>query len=230
MSAETRDRIFEPFFTTKERGKGSGMGLAVAYGIVKQHCGFIHVYSEVGEGTLFRVYLPAMNGTRASSVPRAREVSPGQNLQGSETILIAEDHHSIREMVRQSMTSLGYTVLTATNGEEAIEACEKEPPALAILDVVMPKVGESRRRRNSRNASQICRCFSQAAIRKIRAQAVRKLQIPNTYRSRIARWRWRERFGVCSIPRANLSNRRPAEPDFRRDLQDSKLSRSFPSH
>ncbi|HTP69766.1 MAG TPA: response regulator [Dongiaceae bacterium] len=141
MNPETRDRIFEPFFTTKARGKGSGMGLAVAYGIVKQHGGFIHVYSEVGEGTLFRVYLPATNGAQMNKMCQVREVSPAQNLQGSETILIAEDHHSIREMVRQSMASLGYTVLTATNGEEAIEACENEAPALAILDVVMPKLG-----------------------------------------------------------------------------------------
>jgi len=141
MSSETRDRIFEPFFTTKEREKGSGMGLAVAYGIVKQHGGFIHVYSEIGQGTLFRVYLPAKNGARVNRAARANESAGATNLEGTETILLAEDHNSIREMVRQSLVSLGYRVLIATNGEEAFELCEKESPQLAILDVVMPRVG-----------------------------------------------------------------------------------------
>ena len=141
MSNETRDRIFEPFFTTKEREKGSGMGLAVAYGIVKQHGGFIHVYSEIGQGTLFRVYLPAKNGARVNRAARANESAGAMNLEGTETILLAEDHNSIREMVRQSLASLGYRVLIATNGEEAFEQCENEAPQLAILDVVMPRVG-----------------------------------------------------------------------------------------
>ena len=94
MSSETRDRLFEPFFTTKERGKGSGMGLAVAYGIVKQHGGFIHVYSEIGEGTLFRVYLPAKNGAKASRTVRPNEPQDGANVRGAETVLLAEDHSS----------------------------------------------------------------------------------------------------------------------------------------
>jgi len=141
MSNETRDRIFEPFFTTKEREKGSGMGLAVAYGIVKQHGGFIHVYSEIAQGTLFRVYLPAKNGARVNRAARANESAGTMNLEGTETILLAEDHNSIREMVRQSLVSLGYRVLIATNGEEAFEQCENEAPELAILDVVMPRVG-----------------------------------------------------------------------------------------
>jgi len=141
MNGETRDRIFEPFFTTKERGKGSGMGLAVAYGIVKQHGGFIHVYSEIGQGTLFRVYLPAKNGTRAKPELRASETPEVWNLRGTETVVLAEDHNSIREMVRQALVNLGYRVLIATNGEEAFELSEKEMPQLAILDVVMPRMG-----------------------------------------------------------------------------------------
>jgi len=141
MDSETRERIFEPFFTTKERGKGTGMGLATAYGIVKQHGGFIHVYSEPGQGTLFRVYLPAQEGAATEGAAPRALVPAHVEMRGSETILIAEDHESIREMARQILLSLGYRVLSACDGEEALKLCEKESPALAILDVVMPKLG-----------------------------------------------------------------------------------------
>ncbi len=141
MDSETRERIFEPFFTTKERGKGTGMGLATAYGIVKQHGGFIHVYSEPGQGTLFRVYLPAQEGAATEGAAPKAPVPAHVEMRGSETILIAEDHESIREMARQILLSLGYRVLSACDGEEALKLCEKESPALAILDVVMPKLG-----------------------------------------------------------------------------------------
>lgn len=141
MDAETKERIFEPFFTTKEPGKGTGMGLASVYGIVKQHGGFIHVYSEVGQGSLFRVYLPCMVSAEALAPQVPSPVVAGQEPRGTELILIAEDHESIREMARQTLQHLGYGVLSAENGEEALQLLEQGNPALAVLDIVMPKLG-----------------------------------------------------------------------------------------
>src|SRR6266446_2637951 len=141
MDVETRERIFEPFFTTKERGKGTGMGLATAYGIVKQHGGFIHVYSEPGHGSLFRVYLPVLEGAPAESGTERAPAPSLAELHGTETILLAEDHESIREMSRQALLSMGYRVLSADDGQEALKLCSHETPALAILDVIMPKLG-----------------------------------------------------------------------------------------
>jgi two-component system cell cycle sensor histidine kinase/response regulator CckA len=141
MDSETRERIFEPFFTTKEAGKGTGMGLATVYGIIKQHGGFIHVYSEPGQGSLFRVYLPAMNEKAAGSGPMAPAAPSLRELRGTETILLAEDHESIREMARQALVGLGYRILSAGDGEEALHLCQNETPALAVLDVIMPKMG-----------------------------------------------------------------------------------------
>ncbi len=141
MDPETRERIFEPFFTTKRSGKGTGMGLATAYGIVRQHGGFIHVYSEPGQGSLFRVYLPAHEGLVAAVSSAGGTAPASVEIGGSETILIAEDHESIREMARQALLNLSYRVLSACDGEEALKLCALETPALAILDVIMPKLG-----------------------------------------------------------------------------------------
>jgi two-component system cell cycle sensor histidine kinase/response regulator CckA len=141
MDAEMRERIFEPFFSTKEKGKNSGMGLATAYGIVKQHGGFIHAYSELGQGTLFRVYLPVGPEHPRDSHAAHMRADSVVELRGTETLLLAEDHDSIREMARQTLVNLGYRVLSAIDGEEAMRLCEAETPALAILDVVMPKMG-----------------------------------------------------------------------------------------
>ncbi len=143
MDPETRERIFEPFFTTKKLGQGTGMGLATVYGIVKQHNGFIHVYSELGQGSLFRIYLPVVTGDgredrNTAAVPAETDL-PG----GTETILLVEDDDSVREMARQTLSNLGYRVLSAADGEQALKLCAAEMPALAILDLVMPKLGGS---------------------------------------------------------------------------------------
>ena len=141
MDNETRERIFEPFFTTKDRGKGTGMGLATVYGIVRQHGGFLHVYSEPGQGSLFRVYLPVTEEMPAENTTARAPVPSLADMRGTETILVADDHESIREMARQALVSLGYRVLSACDGIEALQLCKNEQPALAILDVIMPKMG-----------------------------------------------------------------------------------------
>ncbi len=135
-----RDRIFEPFFTTKEVGKGTGLGLATVYGIVKQHDGMIEVAGEVPEGATFRIYLPiAPSAEQAERHPPAVPAAPG----GHETILLAEDEELVRSLARRVLEKAGYRVLVARDGQEAtvlIESCAQEID-LALLDVVMPKGG-----------------------------------------------------------------------------------------
>lgn len=137
MDATTLDRIFEPFFTTKETGTGTGLGLATVYGTVKQHGGFVNVYSEPRVGTTFRTYLPASTGA-----PEARlrpEFAHGVT-GGTETILVAEDHEALRELDRAALVSQGYRVIFASNGAEAVRVFEanSQEIRLALLDVVMP--------------------------------------------------------------------------------------------
>lgn len=136
MDTATVDRIFEPFFTTKELGRGTGLGLATVYGVVKQHGGFIYVYSEPGKGTSFRVYLRAESGAHEPS-EATREVQP---LRGTETVLLAEDHEGLRESAQEMLQALGYSVILASNGAEAFEIFARNPDRmdLVILDVVMP--------------------------------------------------------------------------------------------
>lgn len=139
MDLKTQARIFDPFFTTKELGKGTGLGLATVYGIVKQTGGYIWVYSEVGQGTVFRVYLPRID---KPAQPAEREPSEMQALQGSETILLAEDSESLREMAQEYLESIGYTVLAAVSGEKALQWAKEfqGPIHLLLTDVVMPEM------------------------------------------------------------------------------------------
>lgn len=139
MDEETQARIFEPFFTTKEVGKGTGLGLSMIYGIVKQHDGHIHVYSEVGHGTTFKIFLPVA----ASSVEKEEQAIQLPVLGGTETILVAEDEESLRNLARDILEGLGYTVLLAKNGEDAVEVYgqNRKRIDLLLLDVVMPRMG-----------------------------------------------------------------------------------------
>jgi two-component system cell cycle sensor histidine kinase/response regulator CckA len=139
MDTETQSRIFEPFFTTKQMGHGTGLGLAVVYGIVKQHQGLIHVYSEPGKGTTFRIYLPFSAEAATASAPRQRGEMPG----GHETILLAEDDKALQSIVARLLERLGYRVVLAGTGREALEILTGNGTELdaVILDVVMPELG-----------------------------------------------------------------------------------------
>ncbi|MFP4474522.1 MAG: PAS domain S-box protein [Desulfatibacillaceae bacterium] len=141
MDESTRQRIFEPFFTTRQMGKGTGMGLASVYGIVKNHDGFINVYSEVGKGTTFTIYLPAIKGTWEPAESQAREETV---VKGTETVLLVDDEPQVLRVAGEMLESLGYTVQTARSGQEAIEAYSANSSAdLVILDMVMPGMGGS---------------------------------------------------------------------------------------
>jgi PAS domain S-box-containing protein len=138
MDAETRKRIFEPFFTTKEVGRGTGLGLSIVYGIVKQHNGFINVYSEVGRGTTFSIYFPLAPSDELAKPQQAASQYP---VGGSETILMAEDDAVVRQLSKTVLEEFGYQVIEASNGEEAVQQYmdNKERIQLLLLDIVMPK-------------------------------------------------------------------------------------------
>jgi len=139
MTPEVKARIFEPFFTTKEPGKGTGLGLSTVFGIIKQSDGYINVYSEVGHGTSFSIYLPAI-AAKASASTSNRSLE--SILPGTETILLVEDEQGVREIARIVLASYGYTVLEAKNGQEALAIVDrhKGPIHMCITDVVMPEM------------------------------------------------------------------------------------------
>jgi two-component system cell cycle sensor histidine kinase/response regulator CckA len=137
MDAATLDRVFEPFFTTKEMGKGTGLGLATVYGIVRQHGGFVQVFSQQGAGSTFRVYLPV--STVVAAPPTTVEDSKPVD-GGSETLLVVEDHDGLRELAYETLVNLGYQVLLASDGDEAVRKfrAHRDEIGLALLDVVLP--------------------------------------------------------------------------------------------
>ena len=136
MTKEVQSHVFEPFFTTKPRGKGTGLGLATIYGIVKRAGGYVSVYSEPGWGATFRVYLPV---SQAQPTLPAREAEPDATKGGGETVLVVEDEEAVRNLVNRILTRSGYRVLQAASGQEAIELLEKEGPIeLLLTDVIMP--------------------------------------------------------------------------------------------
>ncbi|MBF0396364.1 MAG: response regulator [Desulfobacterales bacterium] len=137
---EIQDHVFEPFFTTKEVGKGTGLGLAAVYGIVKSHAGLIHLYSEEGYGTLFKIYLPSAENKTISEDNEETKTKPRSGL--GEMILIAEDEEEVRKLTVSILENAGYRIISAQDGEEAIKLFEKyqKEIKLALLDVVMPKL------------------------------------------------------------------------------------------
>jgi CheY-like chemotaxis protein len=137
MDRETQARIFEPFFTTKEQGRGTGLGLATVYGIVKQSGGSIALSSEPGKGTTFHIYLP--RAERDSSPPRGRSEPRLLPVRlGRDMILVADDDSALREMAAEALKASGYEVLTAANGDEALRMCNSYPITVLVVDVVIP--------------------------------------------------------------------------------------------
>ena len=136
MDAATMQRIFEPFFTTKEAGKGTGLGLATVYGIAKQHHGWVEVDSEVGRGSVFRVYLPVTDQIVA---PRAAALG-FDGTRGTETVLLVEDEKNVRQMAAQCLREFGYQVEEAVDGVQALELWEQHKPEIALLliDMMLP--------------------------------------------------------------------------------------------
>jgi nitrogen-specific signal transduction histidine kinase/ActR/RegA family two-component response regulator len=140
MDAETQSHIFEPFFTTKEPGKGTGLGLSTVYGVIKQSGGYIWVYSEPGQGTTFKVYLPRVDEAVTAIAPHAVSA---ESPRGTETVLLVEDDEGVRELAGGALERSGYSVLMACGGEEALLLSGRHAGAIHLLvtDVVMPGIG-----------------------------------------------------------------------------------------
>jgi CheY-like chemotaxis protein len=138
MDEDIQQRIFDPFFTTKEMGRGTGLGLASVYGIVKNHEGFINVFSKKGQGTKFEIYLPASG----KAVPPAKKASE-KFVKGRETVLLVDDEDMIIDVGTRMLKKLGYQVFIARDGKEAVEIFKKHPQEidLVVLDMIMPKMG-----------------------------------------------------------------------------------------
>jgi len=136
MDAETKKRIFEPFFTTKEVSKGTGLGLSIVYGIVKAHGGFLNLYSEVGEGTTFIIYLPTVKKAADTLAPVEKEIRGG-----SERVLLVDDEEDVLALCKEVLTDLGYRVDATTNPLDAVEWVQKSGPFdLVVIDLVMPEL------------------------------------------------------------------------------------------
>jgi CheY-like chemotaxis protein len=138
MDKEVKERIFEPFFTTKDTGKGTGLGLASVYGIIKGHGGYIDVESTPGSGTTFSIYLPASDKKMIKIKKRSRQVE-----NGSGTIMLVDDETMVLEVGSKLLKKLGYTVFEAQNGNTAIDLFKENHEAidLVILDMIMPGIG-----------------------------------------------------------------------------------------
>jgi CheY-like chemotaxis protein len=140
MSEEVKAHLFEPFFTTKPPGKGTGLGLATCFGIVKQNTGHISVHSELGRGTTFKIYFPQVQSALES--PRVR-IMPTEATGGNETVLLVEDEPVVRELAVATLREKGYTVVEAVNGEEGLRMARQHDGKidLVLTDVVMPVMG-----------------------------------------------------------------------------------------
>jgi len=180
MDPETQAHIFEPFFTTKEQGKGTGLGLATVYGVVKQSGGFIWVYSELGKGTSFKIYLPRVDQpVEDSGAPKSSAEAP----RGTETILLSEDESDVREVAREFLESGGYTVIEASNGAEALRlaAAHKGKIDLLVTDMVMPGMtGPELAGRLQKDRVNLCVIYmsgysEQAAVEAAQSQVLTRL-------------------------------------------------------
>jgi two-component system cell cycle sensor histidine kinase/response regulator CckA len=194
MDAETRSHLFEPFFTTKEPGKGTGLGLATVFGIVKQNHGVINVYSEPGQGTTFKVYLPRVEAGLAVAEPRP----PGRSVRGTETLLVVEDEEQILNLGHRILEQHGYTVLTARTPAAAQVLVEQyqEPIHLLITDVVMPGMNGKELRERLRSVHPALKCLFMSgytanviAHHGVLEDSVQFLQKPFTIRSLVEKVR-----------------------------------------